>query len=248
MSFDVDQLRTRLRGFRSRGEAIGQAIAGGDGAIDAAVALLNDRNDGVRWSAIRILSEIGDARAVDSLVALLERGRNTTDVANALRAITGEDLGDDPIQWRSWQAGHGSKAHTGDLSNSQLMEVATRDLPISLTPEGEHFIAKMALDDGRSQTIWVDFSATDQEGEPIVQLSTACGPASSDHYEWALELNMTIPFGAIGIARVGEDRCFALVDSYSRSTIDPQDIAKSLTTLARRGDSIEKSLSDEDRH
>jgi hypothetical protein len=248
MSIDVDQLRTRLRGFRSRGAAIGQAMAGGDEAVDAAVELLNDRNDGVRWSAIRILSEIGDARAIDPLVSLLERARNTTDVANALRVITGKDLGDDAIQWRAWQAGHGSEAHAGDLSNSELTAAVTLDLPVTLTPEGGHYVAKMALDDGRSQTIWVDFSAADQDGEPILQLSTACGPASSNYYEWALELNMTIPFGAIGIAKLGDENCFALVDSYSRSTVDPQDIAKSLTTLARRGDAIENSLSEEDRH
>lgn len=209
---------------------------------------MNDRNDGVRWSAIRILSEIADARAIDPLVALLERGRNTTDVANALRVITGEDLGDDANLWRSWQASHGSKAHAGDLSNSELMEAATRDLPVSLTPEGSHYVARVALADDRSQTIWVDFSAADQDGDPIVQLSTACGPANRDHYEWALELNMTITFGAIGIARLADESCLALVDSYSRATVDPQDIAKSLMTLARQGDAIEKSLCSEDRH
>ena len=248
MSIDVDQLSAQLRDFRSRGAAIRRAVDGGEQAVDAAIELLNDRNDGVRWSAIRILSEIADARAIAPLVTLLERGRNTTEVANALRAITGEDLGDDAALWRSWQSGGGSEARAGVLSNAGLLAAATRDLPVTLTSEGDHYVAKVALDDGRSQTIWVDFSASDQDGDPIVQLSTACGPANQDYYQWALELNMTIPFGAIGVARLGEEECFALVDSYSRSTVDPQDIAKSLMTLACQGDAIEQSLASEDRH
>ncbi len=38
-----------------------------------------------------------------------------------------------------------------------------------------------------------------------------------------------------------------MVDSYMRETVHPQDMAESILSLAKHGDSIEKMLSDEDK-
>ena len=96
--------------------------------------------------------------------------------------------------------------------------------------------------DGRSQEVYVDFSRVDPDGRPIVYLCTACGAVDPAKFEWALKLNMIIPYGAIGIAKVEDDNCFAMVNTYLRETANPREIGFSVKTLASEGDSIEKAL------
>jgi len=247
MTIDTEALRDQLRDFRSRSAAIDEAASAGADALEPAVELLADRSDSVRWSAIRILAEIGDERAVGPLVGLLERGRNTTDAANALRAVTGQDLGDDPTAWRAWMSNAGATDDSW-LSDEELIAAATRGLDAAYTAGERPCGVTVSLADGRKQSVWIDFDQTDGDGEPIVQLCTACGPARSEHYEWALKLNMSIPYGAIGVASLDDSYCFALVDAYARATVDPEEIAKSLVCLAAQGDAIEKALTEGDQY
>lgn len=244
-----EELREQLRNFRSRAEAIAAAISAGDAAVEAALALLNDRHDGVRWSAISILSEIGDERAVPPLIALLKREKNTVAAANALKALTGQDLGDDVNAWLEWSSGGATASGPEGATDAALIDAAIKDLPVTLSG-GEQglYVAEVSMADGRSQKVWIDFRASDSGGDPTVQLSTTCGPASAEHYEWALKTNMQLSYGAIGIADTAGTVSFAMVDSYSRATVDAQDLAKSLIALATHADSIEASLTKQDRH
>jgi hypothetical protein len=71
-----------------------------------AVDPLIDAMEDIPSAAASALGEIGDARAVQSLIsALKDKGMNVfwrRDVINALRKLTGKDLGDDPEAWRAW--------------------------------------------------------------------------------------------------------------------------------------------------
>jgi hypothetical protein len=243
----ADELRDGLRDFRSRATTIDGAVADGETSVDAALELLHDRNDGVRWSAIRILSEIGDARAVDPLIALIERGSNTVDAADALKALTGQDHGEDTNAWRNAVSGD-ENSDTGG-SDAMLIRAAINDLPVALSGGSDgQYLAEVSLSDRRTQKVWVDFSTQDADGDAIVQLSTACGPANPEHFDWALKTNMRLSYGAIGIADVEGSEMFAMVDAYPRATVDAQDIAKSLMALASHADSIEASLTQQDEH
>ena len=251
MNIDSDELRRGLRKFQSRAMVIEAAIDEGEGCIDVILPLLHDRNESVRWSAIRILTEIGDGRAIAPLVGVIERGKNVTAALNALTTISDQDFGSDTKAWRAWlleDPDLRATASEGILSNEALVTAAIEGLPATISGDGDAYAATVTLEDGRTQEIWIDFSKSDGGEQAIVQLCTPCGEADPPRYEWALKLNMSIPYGAIALAELDGSQCLAMVDSYLRATVDPEDIAKSLMSLARQGDAIEKALVHEDRY
>ena len=248
---NAETLRLELRNFHARSETIERAVGEGEAAVEAALALLNDRHEGVRWSAIRILAEIGDTRAVAPLIALIEKDCSAVDAANALRALTGKDFGEQASAWRQWLAassGVAADSSAGELTDAGLVAEAVRDLPVAVESQDETITADVTLDGGRTQRVWLEFCRCDPWDERVVRLSTACGAAGPERHEWALKLNMSIPYGAIGLADLGDTRCFVLVNVHRRETVTPADLAKSLMALAIHGDMIEKALSDEDRY
>lgn len=247
---NTEQIRRNLRNIKTRAATINAAAETGSAIVDDILPLLQDRNDGVRWSVIKILSEVGDHRAIGALITLLEQGKNTTDAANALRAITEQDFGDAPEAWKNWvmqDVDIRNTIGTGILSDKDLIMEATRGLPATVSGEGQEFCVQMSLPEKRSQQVWIDFSKKDPLGRPLVQLITPCGNADPERYEEALKLNMVIPFGALAIASLDDKDCFAIVDAYLRATAHPEVIADSIVSLAHHGDAVEQSLSQEDR-
>ncbi len=245
----TDQIRRGLRNISTRAATIDAVSVEGASLVDEVIPLLQDRNEGVRWSAIKILSEIGDARAVGALIVLIEQKKNSIAAANSLEAITGESFGADAVAWRHWAVENSSVrniAGGGILSDEDLIAAAIQDLPLTSRGEGKEYCFDISLEDGRSHQVLVDLAQKDSNGRLIVQLSTPCGDVDPNKYEDALKLNMSITYGAIAIALLGDTHCFAMVDSYLRETVHPQDIAESIMSLARNGDSLEKSLSGED--
>lgn len=251
MTIDTDTLRDRLRNFRTRAAAIDEAINAREQAVEPAMELLHDRNESTRWSAIKILSEIGDPRAVPALIALLESGKSALETINALRAITGEDLGDDPDAWREWiateQPADPAPQQQIELSDDALIRAATRDLQAAIGSSGDRYTIEITLPDKRKQRVCVDFNASDSDGAALVRLYTPCAKAAPDKYEWALKNNMNLSHGAIGLARMKGELWFTLVNTHLRATVHPEALAKSILTLAHKGDTVERLLTGEDK-
>lgn len=246
----TDDIRKGLRNIKTRSDTITQVSSAGTPMVDEVLPLLQDRNEAVRWCAIRILSEIGDNSAVGALITLLEQSKNASTATNALRSITGQEFGDNPDDWRDWASKDKevrNEAGGAILSDQDLVTEATRDLPAEVTGSGLTYTVKVSLPDNRKQDVWIDLAQKDSDGRPIVQLCTPCGEADPTKYEYALKLNMSITFGAVSLALMENKLYFAMVDSYMRKTIHPQDVAESIMSLAKHGDSIEKTLSDEDK-
>lgn len=252
MAIEVDVLREKLKNFRTRAAAIDEAISLGEEAVEPAIELLHDRNEATRWSAIKILSEIGDQRAAPALIALLERGKSAIEAGNALRVITGQDLGDDADSWRAWAAAEPTAdtiiPEQIELSDDALIRAATHGLNVAIASRGDRHTVEVLLPDKRKQRVCVDFSATDSEGAALVRLYTPCAKASADKYEWALKNNMNLSYGAIGLARIEGEYWFTMVNTHLRATVHPEALAKSILTLARKGDTVERLLSGEDKY
>ncbi|MFC1497913.1 HEAT repeat domain-containing protein [Verrucomicrobiota bacterium] len=247
---NTEEIRRGLRNIKTRPGTIDAVAEKGDAVIDNILPLLQDRNEGVRWSAIRIMSEIGDNRAVGPLITLLEQSKNAVDAVNALRSITGQDFGEESGEWRNWATQDPKIRNTagaGIFSDQDLLTEATRDLSVTVSGQGPQYTVAVSLLDGRSQKVWIDFSCKTPDGQSIVQLCTPCGDADQQKYEAVLKQNMAIPYGAIAIASLDDAICFAMVDSYLRKTVHPEDISASIMSLAVHGDSLEKSLSGKDR-
>lgn len=225
-------------------------IETGSGVCAAVIPLLQDRDEGIRWAAIRILAEVGNEGAIPPLIHLMEQSKNVSEVARALQAITGQNLGDKPIAWRKWATQQNLKngnTPTDTLSDKDLMDEAIKDLLVTLSGEGQEYVVSVPLPDRRNQNVRVDFSIKDTDGHPVVQLTTPCGPAVAAQYEEVLKLNMSIPYGAIGLAMLEDTLFFALVHTHLRATVHPEDIAKSIMCLAQHGDSLERTLSSADK-
>jgi len=250
MSIDSKTLRAQLADFRTRKEAINNAVLAGGDAAPAAIELLGDRKEAIRWSAIKILSDLEDTRAIGPLIELIEDGKSVVDAANALHVITGQDFGEDGAAWRGWASQSGGVQVATErkrMSDEELVKAAIDDIPAQVAMRKGRYVVTVHLDDGRSQTVYIVFSAKDSVGEPIVWLYTPCCEAASDKYEWALKQNLRLPHGAIGIARIDGKNCFVMSNTHLRATVDPDDIAKSLMTIAVKGDSVEKMLAGEDK-
>ena len=97
MKYDKRAFRRGLLNYRTRSAVIGVAVEAPEEYFDAAIKLLNERNDTLRWCAIRILGEIGDERAVKPLQELIEAKLNVVDARDALRAIIGDNAAGDTV-------------------------------------------------------------------------------------------------------------------------------------------------------
>ncbi len=251
MSIDTAMLRARLADFRTRKDAINDAINAGSDAVGPALELLHDRSDAVRWSATRILGEIGDKSAVGPLIEMLERGHSAVAAGNALREITGQDFGENGTSWREWaaeEAGMSVSSEREQLCDEDLVNAAVKPMNATIRKTREdRYLATVSLLAGRSQRVYIVFSAKDSEGEPIVWLYTPCCAAAPDKYEWALKRNLRLPYGAIGLAKIDGIDCFVMSNTHLRATADPEEIAKSIMNLATKGDAVEKMLSGDDK-
>ncbi len=258
MSLNMQELRSRLRNFRTRAKAIDETVSMGEEVLEHIHPMLTERNEGLRWSAARILQEIGSPKSVAALAAALKKDRTAAELVEALRSITGQDFGNDAAAWERWANGEdmsgkqGSPAPAPSITGSTpahkaIVLEAIRDTSAEIIEEDEQIVVvKVSFSDGRSQRIWIACDQTDPDGEPLLQLCTPCGPADPERYEWALRLNMSIAYGSIAIAQLGDDLCFAIVDSYLKNVVNPAQITKSMLTLANEGDRIEAMLSKQD--
>ncbi len=108
--------------------------------IDLLLPILQARNKGVRGSSC-----VGRSTTNAPLIALLEQSKNVSEVSNALRAITGQDFGDEPEPWRQrlMQDPELRNAESiGILSDEDLVREAVQDLPVTLSGSSPAFIAQ----------------------------------------------------------------------------------------------------------
>jgi HEAT repeat protein len=72
--------------------------------VDPLIEALRDESMDISEQASRKLGKMKDPRAIGPLIQALEKAheRDRRVIAEALTAITGENLGEDPVKWRDW--------------------------------------------------------------------------------------------------------------------------------------------------
>jgi hypothetical protein len=243
---DTQTIRLGLYNIKTRAATLDALIEKGGAICPSLVPLLQDRDEGIRWAAIRILAEVGTEEVIPPLIQLMEQSKNVSEVSRALQTITGQNLGEKPAAWRKWATQYTTQKGmpaSGSLSNSALMAATIKDLIVTMTGEGQEYVVSVPLPNQRNQNIRIDFSLRDAEGQPVVQLTTPCGPAVPEKYEEVLKLNLSLHYGAIGLALLDDTLFFALIQTHLRATVHPEDLAKSIMCLARQGDALERTLS-----
>ncbi len=104
------------------------------------------------------------------------------------------------------------------------------------------FLLRVAVGKDRTQRVRLKFDSVDEEGSPIIQILSIIGPASQKHYRWALKLNPTFSYGAIGLVKIDGKELLAAIDTFLEENVEIEALKKSVRTLAEKADELERKL------
>lgn len=125
-----------------------------------------------------------------------------------------------------------------------LLDNALQDLRVDIQSQEKKHKLRVTLPDGRQQTVHVRFDREDLDGYQLISLLSYCGHQSRELYETALEENIQASYGAIGLARLGEEEMFVVSDSQLADTADPPEIRNAVLQVASKADALESLLGD----
>lgn len=251
---EVETLVAQLRDFRSRSGAIRALVAGGDAAVGPLVGALGaETQEGARWAILRCLGELRAQAAVSHIAPLLDEPVHRAAAHQALVRIAGEDLGPMPEPWIKWAraAAPGAPAerldpamHMIGLEDDRLVALALKDSGASWrTGRGGSLIVEVPLSkEGRVQEVMVDLRHKDHEGSSIVVVYADCGPAASEHYEYALRRNLKMPYGALAVRDREGAPCFVMFNTLLRDALSPLELKKSIFTVGERAAQIRRDM------
>lgn len=215
-------------------------------AVDALLQCLTSTNESIVWAAVQSLEEMRATDAVGPLVELMSKGVLVVDVAEALTKITGQKFGGDLAGWQKWVGDSGHSA-AAELDVDQCIAHTAEYLGVKPSGSGDSYRFKVTLPDDRSQKVAVFFGRQDTAGDKLVVIYSECGPANPRHYETLLRKNMTIPAGAFAVRDVKKEPTLVMVDTMIADLITPSALAKKIENIAALADSVEKSLTNEDK-
>jgi hypothetical protein len=213
-------------------------------AVGPLLECLDSRNESVVWAAVQSLGELRAKEAVEPLVGLLDRSTLVFDVCEALLQITGSNFGTDVKRWRE------SLESAADPAKLDVAECVARTadyLGVTPTGSGASYQFQLPLPEGRSQKVAVYFGRQDAEGHELVVIYSECGPANPKYYETVLRKNLSIPVGAFAIRDIDGQANFVMVDTMMAASANPGALARKIEGMATRADSVEMSLTKEDR-
>ncbi|GAB4339505.1 MAG: hypothetical protein Kow0099_14630 [Candidatus Abyssubacteria bacterium] len=131
-------------------------------------------------------------------------------------------------------------------SPRELVEQITQGSAIKYKAIPSGFVLRVPVGGGRYQKVRLKFDSTDEDGSPIIQIFTVIGPAQPKHYRWALTLNPAFSYGGLGLVTMDNKEFLAIVNTLLEENIDTTALEKSVWTLARKGDELEKKLIQKD--
>jgi len=140
-------------------------------------------------------------------------------------------------------------AVAGDVPEieSLLAQAFSDRSDVSWTRDGNRYTVRVDFRDGRKQDVAVEPSGP-AAAEKLLVISSVCGPAAPSYYEEALRLNAVMSHGSITIRDIAGGPMFCATNTYPRETADPEEVRRSVLELAHRADSIERLLTNQDRH
>ena len=130
---------------------------------------------------------------------------------------------------------------------SLLIEAFRHKPGITWTRSGDSYTLVRTLPGDRKQTVFLEPS-DHSFGDRLLLFYSVCGPAQSDYFEQALRLNSEMMHGSLAIREVDGKPHFVVVDTYPRSTVDPEEIRRTVLDIAHHADQIEQRLTGLDRH
>ena len=131
----------------------------------------------------------------------------------------------------------------GDLRDMDLIISEVLDgLQLEWEGRNGHFSVMVTLPRGRSQRVYIDVGSGKPRLGKLVRLYSICAPLNEGYYRRALELNADMPHGSIAIQNFDGRPHYVMIDTYPHSTCDAEEIRRSVLSLARWSDDVEKVL------
>jgi serine/threonine-protein kinase len=96
------------------------------------------------------------------------------------------------------------------------------------------------LPDGRQQTVYLEEQGSGSDC--AVTIYSNCSPVRQEFLEPALRLNATVCHGALAIRDLEDGPHFVMTNAYPRSTVDPEEIRRSVLEIAAHSDAVERRL------
>ncbi len=127
-----------------------------------------------------------------------------------------------------------------------LIEAALKEEGLGYDKDRDRYVIRVGLETGRTQVVFVEPRLDTTFRRRVISVSSICCPASDGFYEQALELNRSIPRGAIALDHIAGKRQFVVADSLHQATCEPEDIRQSISSVAQHADQIEMLLTNRD--
>lgn len=128
-----------------------------------------------------------------------------------------------------------------------LLDEAFRDDPaVVWSADSGRFTIVVRFPNGRRQTVVAE-SSHHAAAERLLQISSQCCDATPAYFEQALRINGVMPHGSIAVREIDGRPRFIVHDTYPRTTVDAEELRKSVLEVAARADAIEKLLTGSDR-
>ena len=151
------------------------------------------------------------------------RPRDGTEAAQLLQAVIGQ---------------------TRDLES--LMHEAFDHSPhVHWKRDGNQYRLEVSLPDNRRQTVFITHSEHTFH-ERLLQIFSVCCPAEAHYFPAALRLNSQISHGALALREINGTEHFVITCSYPRSTVDGEEIRRSVLEIASHSDAVELLLTGKD--
>ncbi len=235
---DFSSLVLDLENFRTRPAAKAALLRAGDASVPALIDALHHPNDGVRWVAARTLGELGHP---DADLPLREAAR-----VPGLEMVCADSL--DLIAKKTGIAQASSSAGAAQAAHdpASLIRLTLQPPQFTVSDAKEGLEIKVALPAGRSQRVGVNLHMKDADDREYIQFRTECGPCRSDAIEWALRQNAKMPLCAIGVGDANPP-VFVMSRCVFRDSLHPDEVLRTVMSLAQNGDMFEKALTKEDK-
>ena len=116
---------------------------------------------------------------------------------------------------------------------------------VSWTRNGQRYDLHLQLPGDRWQRLVVEPSDHGTT-ERLLLIYSVCCPARPEYFENALRLNAELSHGGVSLREIDGQSMFVMVDTYPRSTVDAEEIRRSVLEVGSRADEVEKLLTDMD--
>jgi serine/threonine protein kinase len=188
-------------------------------------AAINNPLPNVRQMCPNVTLEMAECLSLLLAKAPENRPRDGIEAAQLLHAVSGQIRDVESLLTEAFQLSEG----------------------ISWIRAGRKYRLILSLPDGRKQVLFVEPS-DHKASERLLLIYSVCCPAKPEFYEDALKLNAEISHGGLSIREIDGEKHFVMVDTYPRSTVDPEEIRRSVLEVAYRADDVEKLLTGLDRN